>query len=308
MPAKMKATINQLRVAHAELRSIYKVAALFDMCPQSVHERLRKSGYDEWKNRPWSGEENAVLLKDYHRAANACELDGLAAKMGRTKQFICRKAKDVGLTNPNRSKAALSVSMSERFKDWNANNPHPRGMLGKNHSADARSRIANGQKSRWDNMTTVERDAHWQKQISGRIAAGDRPPQINQDSKKTWKSDWRNVGPQRCYFRSSWEANYARYLQWLVERGQIKSWEHEPYTFWFDGIRRGVCSYKPDFRVVENNGVIVWHEVKGWMDDRSRVTLKRMSKYFPDETIILIDGKAYKSIQRKIGYTLPGWE
>jgi hypothetical protein len=125
---------------------------------------------------------------------------------------------------------------------------------------------------------------------------------------KDFAAGWREVGPQRCYFRSKWEANYARYLQWLVSQKIILGWAHEPKTFWFEGIRRGVVSYKPDFKVVEKDGTYAWHEVKGYMDHRSKMTLKRMAKFHPHETIVLIDKTAYRAIEAKAAQLVEGWE
>src|SRR5574337_150635 len=51
------------------------------------------------------------------------------------------------------------------------------------------------------------------------------------------------------YFRSAWESNYARYLNLLMKMGVVEEWSYEPETFWFEGVRRGTNSYKPDFRV-----------------------------------------------------------
>lgn len=105
------------------------------------------------------------------------------------------------------------------------------------------------------------------------------------------------IGDRRCYFRSRWEAVYADYLEILRKGGAIKSWEYEPKTFWFEGIKRGTCSYKPDFRVVNSAGTHEWHEVKGWMDPRSLTKLKRMAKYYPGEKIIVRD-KTFFSANR----------
>jgi len=124
----------------------------------------------------------------------------------------------------------------------------------------------------------------------------------------TWKAGWRDIGKKRKYYRSRWEANYARYLQWLLENGQIKDWDHEPETFWFEAIKRGVRSYLPDFRVVENDGTSALHEVKGWMDARSKTTIKRMAKYHPHEKLIVIREKEYNAIARKVSGIIPGWE
>lgn len=118
---------------------------------------------------------------------------------------------------------------------------------------------------------------------------------------------WREIGGVRKYYRSKWEANYARYLEWLRSRGDISNWEHEPKTFWFEAIRRGVRSYLPDFRVTENGGAEVYHEVKGWMDPKSKTKLKRMAKYHPTVKIVVIDKKAMASVST-LARLIPGWE
>ncbi len=118
---------------------------------------------------------------------------------------------------------------------------------------------------------------------------------------------WREIGGQRCYFRSGWEANYARYLEWLRQQKQIEGWEHEPETFWFHTIKRGVRSYLPDFRVTER-GKISYHEVKGWMDPRSKTKLKRMAKYYPDILMIVIGKKEYQAIAKVVGKMIQDWE
>lgn len=129
-----------------------------------------------------------------------------------------------------------------------------------------------------------------------------------QRQKTTWKSGWREIGGIKKYYRSRWEANYARYLQWLKIQGHIEAWEHEPETFWFESIKRGCRSYLPDFKVTEKNGAIVYHEVKGWMDDRSKTKIKRMAKYHPHIKLIIIDSPIYKDIKNKMGRLIDGWE
>lgn len=127
--------------------------------------------------------------------------------------------------------------------------------------------------------------------------------------KASWRGGWREIGGVRKYYRSRWEANYARYLEWLKSKRQIRDWQHEPETFWFEAVRRGTRSYLPDFKVTENNGAISYHEIKGWMDARSATKLRRMAKYYPNVRVVLIDGKGYKAILRALGgKSIPGWE
>lgn len=119
---------------------------------------------------------------------------------------------------------------------------------------------------------------------------------------------WREIGGKRNYYRSRWEANYARYLEWLKHHDHIQGWEHEPETFWFDQIKRGVRSYLPDFRVTEKSGRVAYYEVKGWMDPRSATKLKRMAKYHPAVTIVVIDSKEYRAVAETAKYLVEGWE
>ena len=113
-----------------------------------------------------------------------------------------------------------------------------------------------------------------------------------------------NINGKEIFFRSLWEANYALYLDFLVKQKQIESWEFEPDTFWFEAIKRGVRSYKPDFKVCLPGGKIEYHEVKGWMDPKSATKLKRMKKYHPDVVVVLVDQKPYKEIVSKLGAVL----
>lgn len=77
------------------------------------------------------------------------------------------------------------------------------------------------------------------------------------------------------YFRSKWEANYARYLNQMVI-----IWEYEKKTFWFEGIKSGTTNYTPDFYLSESDE---WVEVKGQWDGKSKTKLRRFRKYHPDE-------------------------
>jgi hypothetical protein len=97
-------------------------------------------------------------------------------------------------------------------------------------------------------------------------------------------------------------------MKLLESDDRVVSWEYEKHTFWFEAIRRGVRSYTPDFRVAYPDGHYEWHEVKGWMDGRSKTALARMAKYHPQETLILIREPQYREIQRKVGGLIDGWE
>lgn len=110
------------------------------------------------------------------------------------------------------------------------------------------------------------------------------------------------------YVRSRWEANYARYLQWLKARKEIRDWQYEADMFEFPHIRRGTRFYTPDFKVIKADGSVEYHEVKGYMDQKSRTALKRMARYYPDVRIVVIDAAYYRDLRRKLSRLITGWE
>tara|TARA_R110000803_G_scaffold95369_3_gene163280 strand:+ start:408 stop:950 length:543 start_codon:yes stop_codon:yes gene_type:complete len=111
------------------------------------------------------------------------------------------------------------------------------------------------------------------------------------------------------YLRSRWEANYARYLMWLMSRGDIQRWEYEPDTFWFEKIKRGVRSYLPDFKIWETlNDEPYYVEVKGRMDPKSATKLKRMALYHPAIRLSVVSRPEYIEIRNKLSTLIPNWE
>lgn len=121
------------------------------------------------------------------------------------------------------------------------------------------------------------------------------------------KRGWAEIGGKKIFFRSSWEENYAHYLQWLKGLGEIQDWDHEPDTFWFDAIKRGVRSYLPDFKVITAKGETEYHEVKGWMDSKSKTKIKRMAKYHPSVKMVIIDSNRYRALERTVSGLVPNW-
>lgn len=97
------------------------------------------------------------------------------------------------------------------------------------------------------------------------------------------RAGWFCIGSKRMFLRSSWEVKYARHLEKLLRGGKILAWEYESKSF--DLI---VKSYTPDFVVVTTTGAVEYHEVKGWMDARSRLNCKLMASLHPDVKLKLI--------------------
>jgi hypothetical protein len=307
-----------LRRMHGKVPAVEIAKALGRSCA-AIRNRAYRLGITE--NRRWTTAEEESLRAFYEDAGESgvVRLDDAAKLFGRDKSNVCRKARELGLnTNQSRKKVEVRkdrpkfdtdeerrAAKSAQVKEWQAKNGHPRGMAGKKHTSEVKAVISQKSNARWAAMTEDERLAETQKQVNGRRANGTTQAKKPHGS---WKAGWREIGGKRNYYRSRWEANYARYLQWLKEEGYIKEWKHEPETFWFEAIKRGVRSYLPDFRVWENDGSSALHEVKGWMDARSRTTLARMAKYHPQEKVVLIDGVQYRSIRSKMMHIIPNWE
>lgn len=192
-----------------------------------------------------------------------------------------------------------------RMRRWIRENGHPRGALGMRHTDEAKATMSKKSKARWKRMTPSQRREQTVKGMKTRAAAG---PLAHFRRRGTWKAAWREIGGIKKFYRSRWEANYARLLEWRKSRGEIARWSHEPDTFWFDGVKRGCVSYLPDFKVTLKDGSIEYHEVKGWMDPASKTKLKRMKKYHPKVVLVLIDGKVYRDLEKLMAKTIPGWE
>ena len=122
---------------------------------------------------------------------------------------------------------------------------------------------------------------------------------------------WRTINDKRYYFKSLWEINYARYLEFSKQNKNILDWLYEPQLFRFpkDAYDAGPFLYKPDFKVITTDFKHTWHEVKGWMSPDSKKKTKRFRKHFPEETLIIIDKEWFSAASKKrLKDLVPGWE
>jgi len=187
----------------------------------------------------------------------------------------------------------------KRIKAWKKRlkeKGHPKGMLGKHHSEKTKTEMSEARRGRKLSLSEKQRQ-----EISDRTSA----MMVKRIKNKGSIYSRANVGWYKIagvrgkhYFRSGWEVVYARYLQWLKNTGRIEKWEYEPDTFWFKEIKRGVRSYTPDFKIYNWTGTTEFHEVKGYMNDKSKTKIKRMAKYYPKIALVVICKKEYKPIER----------
>jgi hypothetical protein len=124
--------------------------------------------------------------------------------------------------------------------------------------------------------------------------------------RSVWKG-WFEIDGKRMYLKSLWEKRYCLYLSFMKKHKHIVDYSYEPETFWFDGIRRGVTNYKPDFCVHFPSGNKEYFEVKGYETSKDRTKYKRMAKYHPNVVLRVIDGKWFKANSPILKKVLPNW-
>ncbi len=107
------------------------------------------------------------------------------------------------------------------------------------------------------------------------------------------------IGGKLCKFRSKLEHNYALYLQFLKEQGEIKDWNFEQMNFIFKDEIKGAKSFLVDFDVLNNDGTFEHHETKGWLKGVDVTKFRRVAKYWPEAKLTLImSGKKSKDQNR----------
>lgn len=302
----------QVAEAYARLGSIWKVGAELGISGQTAHKRLKRLGIQPAGVRYLSDVEKQRIIQYYTETpAASFALDDICREIGRSRITICKFARRAGLTDQSRQ-ANDSVREAHRLsrEGYWSDKPHPRGMAGKTHTAETKAAVSVGSRLNWATWKTFgtgpmapaareKRSADMSALMARRSAEG-----VYSRSKGGRRPD---IG--ETYFRSSWEANYARYLNILIKMGAIVSWEYEPVTFWFDGVKRGTNSYRPDFRILhKNDPKPEYIEIKGWVTPKDRTKWRRMKKYHPDIKLTVVAVKEYRALQSKWASAIPEWE
>lgn len=99
----------------------------------------------------------------------------------------------------------------------------------------------------------------------------------------------------KCFFRSTWEANYARYLNYIGVK-----WKYEPITYNLANNK----TYTPDFLL--EDGTIV--EIKGWLTKQGKEKLNAFTKEYPNVTVIIVTRKEYNEIKKNYQFEIEKWE
>ena len=306
---------NQKRVSDKDLilsykltGNVWKTGEKVGLSGQSVHQRLTKLGVINKMNY-FTENDNEYLRQHYVSYRNSEDLKSLAIILNRTVPFINRKAKELGLTNKDKSDVIISNEkrrkQSEVMKNRITINGHPRYMKGKKHTEKTKNIISINIKKMWKDPNSKVNSDEYKQKASDRMAKMQSEGKLTNNYTRT-KHGTVTIGGKTNFFRSSWEVNIAAYFEFLKSKNEIKEWEYEPHVFWFENIKRGIRSYKPDFRITNNDDTQYYVEVKGWMDDKSKTKIKRMKKYYPSVKLDVIDSKRYRQIS-KWSKIIPNW-
>lgn len=108
-------------------------------------------------------------------------------------------------------------------------------------------------------------------------------------SKKGFRED---IG---CFFRSTWEANYARYLN-----SQNIKWKYETITYNL-GLGK---SYTPDFILEDGTHI----EIKGWLTEKGAEKIRLFQEQYPSIRLEIVDKVCYNNLKSQHQFTIENWE
>lgn len=300
-------------------KTVKQLAEELNTTVGSIRARKTALGIKSGKFKPFTDEEKEKIIEFYKNNPNEMDLESFSKELNRQKTSISRYAKKEGLTNyyrPNTKEHTKNSNDSlakfretdyyreiiapknEELLRYYAQNKHPRGMLGKHHSEETKKQMSIKHIELCANMTYEEKHEIAMKAIETKKKNGTMPKTTSNAYSRTKSGIRPDLGQ---YFRSAWEANVARILDY-----ENIEWEYEPKRFFFEEEVDGVASYQPDFYLPQFNK---WIEVKGWMDEKSKTRLRLFAEQYPEENknLILIDQDFYNALRIEFFY-LPHWE
>jgi hypothetical protein len=269
----------------------------------------------------WTDEQLAMLRSWYaDHSGKKLEAKVLAEIIGKDVVVVRLKASRLGLTEQDRDLGGTKIkprkyeNQSDRIagiraarKQWYAEHEHPRGFAGHRHRKDSIDVMVFALANWRATLSPAERSEVARKAVATKVEryGSGNPGAFGENAYSRVNRGYAEDIPG-LHFRSQWEANYARFLDWLKAKGEIQDWAYESERFIFHGVTKAPVTYTPDFKVTENSGSVIYHEVKGWMDGPSKSKLKRMAKFYPDVSIIVIGAGEYKALA-KWASLIPCW-
>lgn len=177
-------------------------------------------------------------------------------------------------------------------------------------SEEARLRLSQQMKAAWESgklsaenagqhMKTPEHRERNSRVHKGKVVSIETRKKLSEHSRHQTHRFSRCRGGHRVdlnmYFRSSWEANYARYLTHVGMQ-----WAYEQKTFDLgDGL-----TYTPDFELAD--GTLI--EIKGWLTEEGATKLARFRTLFPEVKLAVVNRTDYRALYQQFSEIIPHWE
>ena len=278
----------------------------FMFCGRTCQGKIqgKTSNFSRTISPQWADEEIEMLRLSYELNI---PIDIIAAQLSRSTAGVYCKAHALHFTNNRRPKHAGHVEKMRAMRRlwWKSIDEETKQRI-VSHPCSEKTRkkigtaIRNSKahKAAMQNANLKQKHSDRMKQIH---AAGSLKGGYSR-GKKGMRED---IG---IYVRSSWEANYARYLNIRLKCNKIVGWRYEPKRFTFDDIKRGTRSYLPDFEVTCLDGSVEYHEVKGYWTQRGKTAVKRFRKRYPAIKLLIIDRVKYSRIKRHLAHKIENWE
>lgn len=177
----------------------------------------------------------------------------------------------------------LSATLKKKYESgWNPN------------TEEHCKKLSASMKRRWSDGSMAEKTKETSLQKFGVLHHTQRAEYIKMVAKFSFaKRGFReDLG---CYFRSSWEANFARYLNFIQ-----KIWLYEPKQFVLSNGR----TYTPDFFVPNEN---VYYEIKGaWVGKAKEKTELVIKEH--KINLVIVEKGFYEKISKEYSEKIPNWE
>jgi len=273
---------------------------LYRFVSKEMREKISKGNMG---NTKWLGKHHSELsrkrISEKLKGRLVSEETRIKLSESHKGQIPWNKGKKTGLSW-NKGKKCPQLSKALKGK--------PSSMLGKHHSEETKKKIGNSLRGHLVSRELKERLSKISKNMSeetkkkmseakkgtrlslnqrekiSEALKGRMPKNIQRKGKfGNVERGYYNIGGKKIFFRSRWEANYALYLGFLIKQKQIKKWEYEKDVFIFEKIKFGTRSYRPDFKICNNDNTISYHEVKGYLTSQGKTKIKRFKKYYPEE-------------------------
>lgn len=292
---------------YKEIGNIWKVGDLLGIKGQYVASVLKKNGV-KMKNPRFSKQEELFLIDNYEKYASQQKLSELSKILGRTKQFICRKAKNLGLTDTHR-RYDLSKEQKEKKSEIAENRikkyGHPKGMLGKKHSDAFKEKMSKKIATIWKENYNLLMTEHRRNALSDNMMKLQEKGLLNRSSR--CYNTKLIIGDYTYNLKSNWEFNIVMYLEYIKLLGLIDEWSYEKERFTFDVNEFGIRSYTPDFFITKN-GYTRIIELKGWNDEKSINKRKLMNTFYPNVEIEVWDQNKYYLIEKEYKQKINTWD